>query len=132
MPSVVAPVKWVRPIAKPIAEAVRAATDAPFKHNLGSGSCVFIGADIYYNDQKALAMDLAAAMNQEMKDLVSRGVDLIQIAEPLGFYESRLGWWRRSTRRSRASTRIAWSIFAMSSTKDSRASVSPKQSAWSR
>ena len=33
-------------------------------------------------------MDLAAAMNQEMKDLVSRGVDLIQIAEPLGFYES--------------------------------------------
>ena len=33
-------------------------------------------------------MDPARALNQEMKDLAGRGVDLIQIAEPLGFYES--------------------------------------------
>ncbi len=90
MPTVEGPVRWVRPIAKPIAEAVRAATSAPFKHNLGWGPVVLsdLSTDHHYHDQKALAMDLARALNQEMKDLASRGVDLIQIAEPLGFYES--------------------------------------------
>ena len=89
MPSVVAPVQWVRPIAKPIAEAVRAATDAPWKHNLGWGPYVLsdLSTDIHYKDQKALALDLAVAMNLEMKDLVKRGIDQIQIAEPLGFYD---------------------------------------------
>lgn len=93
MPSVVGAVEWTRPIAKPIAEAVRAATDAPFKHNLGWGPCVLsdLSTDLHYKDQKALALDLAAAMNREMKDLAARGVDMIQIAEPLGFYEPE-GW----------------------------------------
>ena len=90
MPTVDAPVRWVRPIAKPIVEAVRAATDAPFKHNLGWGPVVLsdLSTDHHYGDQKALALDLARALNQEMKDLVDRGVDMIQIAEPLGFYDS--------------------------------------------
>jgi 5-methyltetrahydropteroyltriglutamate--homocysteine methyltransferase len=90
MPTVVSDVEWVRPIAKPIAEAVRAATDAPFKHNLGWGPVVLsdLSTDLHYGDQKALALDLARALNQEMKDLVDRGVDMIQIAEPLGFYDT--------------------------------------------
>ena len=90
MPTVAGPVRWVRPIAKPIAEAVRAATPAPFKHNLGWGPVALsdLSTDNHYHDQKALALDLARALNQEMKDLVARGVDLIQLAEPLGFYES--------------------------------------------
>jgi 5-methyltetrahydropteroyltriglutamate--homocysteine methyltransferase len=90
MPSVEGPVRWVRPIAKPIAEAVRAATPAPFKHNLGWGPVALsdLSTDNHYHDQKALALDLARALNQEMKDLAARGVDLIQLAEPLGFYDS--------------------------------------------
>jgi 5-methyltetrahydropteroyltriglutamate--homocysteine methyltransferase len=90
MPTVEGPIRWVRPIAKPIAEAVRAATPAPFKHNLGWGPVVLsdLSTDNHYHDQKALAMDLAKALNQEMKDLAARGADLIQVAEPLGFYES--------------------------------------------
>jgi methionine synthase II (cobalamin-independent) len=89
MPTVAGPVRWVRPIAKPIAEAVRAATDAPFKHNLGWGPVALsdLSTDRHYHDRKALAMDLARAMNQEMRDLAGRGVDQIQIAEPLGFYD---------------------------------------------
>lgn len=91
MPTVRAPVEWVRPIAKPIAEAVRAATRAPFKHNLGWGPVVLsdLSTDLHYGgDRRALAMDLARAMNREMKDLAQRGVDMIQIAEPLGFYDT--------------------------------------------
>jgi len=89
MPTVAGPISWVRPIAKPIAEAVRAATDAPFKHNLGWGPVVLsdLSTDRHYHDRRALALDLARALNQEMKDLAGRGVDLIQLAEPLGFYE---------------------------------------------
>jgi methionine synthase II (cobalamin-independent) len=89
-PTVAGDVRWVRPIAKPIAEAVRAATDAPFKHNLGWGPVVLsdLSTDEHYRDQRALAMDLARALNAEMKDLAARGVDMIQIAEPLGFYDS--------------------------------------------
>lgn len=89
-PTVTSDVCWARPIAKPIVEAVRDATGAPLKHNLGWGPVVLsdLSTDKHYGDQRALAMDLARALNAEMKDLAERGVDLIQIAEPLGFYDS--------------------------------------------
>lgn len=89
-PTAEGPVRWVRPIAKPVAEAVRAATDAPFKHNLGWGPVALsdLSTDVHYKDRKALAFDLARALNQEMKDLAGRGVDMIQLAEPLGFYDN--------------------------------------------
>lgn len=89
-PTVVGEVSWSRPVAKPIVEAVRAATGAPFKHNLGWGPVVLsdLSTDLHYHDRRALAMDLARALNAEMKDLAARGLDLIQIAEPLGFYDS--------------------------------------------
>jgi 5-methyltetrahydropteroyltriglutamate--homocysteine methyltransferase len=36
----------------------------------------------YYSDRKALAMDLAAAVNEEMKDLFAAGADIVQLDEP--------------------------------------------------
>jgi 5-methyltetrahydropteroyltriglutamate--homocysteine methyltransferase len=36
----------------------------------------------YYSDQEELAMDLAAAVNEEARDLVAAGADVIQLDEP--------------------------------------------------
>jgi 5-methyltetrahydropteroyltriglutamate--homocysteine methyltransferase len=38
--------------------------------------------DDHYGDERALAMDLAAAVNSELKDLVAAGADVVQIDEP--------------------------------------------------
>ncbi len=38
--------------------------------------------DDCYGDEKALAMDLAAAVNAELKDLKAAGADILQIDEP--------------------------------------------------
>jgi methionine synthase II (cobalamin-independent) len=90
-PSVIAPVRWRRPIMKPVADAVRAATDKPFKLHMGIGPVTLsaLSTDRHYNDHKGLALDLARAFNEELKDLAARGdVDMIQVAEPLTFFEN--------------------------------------------
>ena len=46
----------------------------------------FACTDKHYGDMKPLAMDIARAFNAEFKNLVSRGVDWIQIHEPLTYY----------------------------------------------
>ena len=38
--------------------------------------------DEFYNDAEALAMDMAAAVNEEAHDLVAAGADVIQLDEP--------------------------------------------------
>jgi 5-methyltetrahydropteroyltriglutamate--homocysteine methyltransferase len=38
--------------------------------------------DEYYNDPEAMAMDMAAAVNEEVHDLVRAGADVIQLDEP--------------------------------------------------
>jgi len=38
--------------------------------------------DEFYKDEKALAMDYAAAVNEEIKDLFAAGADVVQIDEP--------------------------------------------------
>jgi 5-methyltetrahydropteroyltriglutamate--homocysteine methyltransferase len=38
--------------------------------------------DEFYNDPEALAMDMAAAVNEEVHDLVKAGADVIQLDEP--------------------------------------------------
>jgi 5-methyltetrahydropteroyltriglutamate--homocysteine methyltransferase len=88
-PTVVGPVQWRRPILKPIIEAVRAATDKPFKLHAGIGpvTLAVLSTDRHYNDMKALALDLGRAFNAEFKDAAARGADMIQVAEPLVFFE---------------------------------------------
>ena len=38
--------------------------------------------DDYYNDEAALAMDCAAALNEEIKELFAAGADVVQLDEP--------------------------------------------------
>ena len=38
--------------------------------------------DFFYNDEVAVAMDYAAAVNEEIKDLFAAGADVVQIDEP--------------------------------------------------
>lgn len=85
-PTVSGPVGWKRPIFKPILEALKDATTGPAKINIGVGpvTMALLSTDQHYGgDIPALAMDLAAAYNAEMKDLATRGLEQVQLAEPL-------------------------------------------------
>ena len=91
-PTAIAPIRWRRPVLKPIVEAVREATSAPFKLHMGIGPVTLaaITTDEYYNgDIRALALDVARAFNAELRDIERRGgVDMVQVAEPLTFFEN--------------------------------------------
>ena len=88
-PTVLGDVAWRRPVFKPVVEAVREDNDAPLKVNasLGPATLSALSTDQHYHDLKALSQDVAKAYNAEFKDLARRGVDLIQITEPLTFFE---------------------------------------------
>jgi 5-methyltetrahydropteroyltriglutamate--homocysteine methyltransferase len=88
-PTVLGDVSWRRPVMKPVVEAVRESTDAPLKVNvsLGPATLAALSTDRHYGDIKALSQDVAKAYNEEFRDLERRGVDQIQITEPLTFFE---------------------------------------------
>jgi 5-methyltetrahydropteroyltriglutamate--homocysteine methyltransferase len=85
---VVGDVGWVRPVFAPVAEATRAAAgDRPIKIAVqGPLFLAFACTDRHYGDVKPLAMAIAEAFNAEFKDLARRGVDAIQVHEPLTYY----------------------------------------------
>jgi 5-methyltetrahydropteroyltriglutamate--homocysteine methyltransferase len=82
-PTIVGEIGWVRPVFKPVVEAVKDVTDKPVKINTGVGplTMALLSTDKYYNDPVALAMAYARAYNAEFKDLAARGVEQIQFAE---------------------------------------------------
>jgi 5-methyltetrahydropteroyltriglutamate--homocysteine methyltransferase len=84
-PTVVGDIAWRRPVFKPVLEAVRDATEAPLKINVGIGpvTMAFLCTDKHYGDPKSLAFALAEAYNAEFKDLAARGLEQVQFAEPL-------------------------------------------------
>jgi methionine synthase II (cobalamin-independent) len=88
-PTVLGDIAWRRPVFKPVAEAVRAVTDAPLKINasLGPATLAALSTDQHYGNLKALSQEVAKAYNQEFRDLEKRGVDMIQVTEPLTFFE---------------------------------------------
>jgi 5-methyltetrahydropteroyltriglutamate--homocysteine methyltransferase len=92
-PTVLGPVSWRRPVFKPVIEAAREATRRPLKVNtsLGPATLAALSTDQHYGDLKALSLDVARAYNAEFRDLASRGVDMVQITEPLTFFEPE-GW----------------------------------------
>jgi len=66
---------------------MQGATTKPFKIGcFGPGQNSVIVSDRYYNDNVALAMDLAAALNQEFKYLRDRGLEAVQIIDVLPTY----------------------------------------------
>lgn len=94
-PTVVDDIEWVRSIYGPVAEAAQfAAADRPVK--IAVQGPLFLAHccndEHYGGDMKALSMDLARAFNAEFKDLAERGVDWIQIHEPLTYYGEE-GWF---------------------------------------
>jgi 5-methyltetrahydropteroyltriglutamate--homocysteine methyltransferase len=88
-PTCVGDIGWVRPIFKPVVEAVLEQTDKPAKIQAAVGPATMSALidDQHYGDLKALALDLARALNAELKDMVARGVEMVQFAEVLTFFD---------------------------------------------
>ena len=83
VPKVVGPVRRVRPVEVETARLLRGATSRTAKLTVpGPFTMAQQAENACYGDVAELAMDLAAAVNQELRDLVGAGIDVVQIDEP--------------------------------------------------
>ena len=83
VPRVVGPLRRARPVEKRDVEFLRANTDRPIKATLpGPFTMSQQAQDDYYHDDEALAMALAGAVNEEVRDLFAAGADVVQLDEP--------------------------------------------------
>ncbi len=83
VPRIIGPVKRRNAVEKRDAQFLRANTDRPIKITVpGPFTMSMQTQDDYYKDEVALAMDYAAAVNDEIKDLFAAGADVVQIDEP--------------------------------------------------
>jgi 5-methyltetrahydropteroyltriglutamate--homocysteine methyltransferase len=80
---VVAPVRRKRPVGVRDVEFLRANTGHRIKATLpGPFTMSQQAQDDYYHDEEALALALADAVNEELRDLFAAGADIVQIDEP--------------------------------------------------
>jgi len=80
-------VTWERPIFEGVVMTMQNASDKPFKVAfLGPAQQSVIVKDEYYGDQVAMARDFAIALNQELKYLVSMGLEAVQLIDVLPPY----------------------------------------------
>jgi 5-methyltetrahydropteroyltriglutamate--homocysteine methyltransferase len=83
VPRVVGRVRRVRPVEVDDLRFLRARTDRLVKITLpGPFTMSQQAYNEAYDDEAELAMDLAAAVNEEIRDLVAAGADVVQIDEP--------------------------------------------------
>src|SRR5437660_1027245 len=83
VPRVVGPVHRTRPVEVRDLEFLRRNTDRRIKITVpGPFTITQQAQNDYYPDDCALALDLAAAVNEEIKDLFAAGADVVQIDEP--------------------------------------------------
>jgi 5-methyltetrahydropteroyltriglutamate--homocysteine methyltransferase len=83
VPRVVGPVRRVRPVEVDDLRFLRASTDRPVKITLpGPFTMSQQAYNEAYPDAASLALDLAAAVNEEIRDLFAAGADVVQIDEP--------------------------------------------------
>jgi 5-methyltetrahydropteroyltriglutamate--homocysteine methyltransferase len=83
VPRVVGKVRRSKPVEVRDMEFLRRNTDRVAKITLpGPFTMSQQARDEYYKDAEALAMDMAAAVNEEARDLVRAGADVIQLDEP--------------------------------------------------
>ena len=83
VPRVVRRVRRTRPVEVEDARFLRAQTDCPIKITLpGPFTMSQQAHNEAYPDAASLAMDLAAAVNEELHDLFAAGADVVQIDEP--------------------------------------------------
>ena len=83
VPRVVGPIVREHPIEVRDVEFLRANTDRSIKITLpGPFTMTQQAEDVYYNDEVALAMDYAKAVNAEIRDLFLAGADVVCLDEP--------------------------------------------------
>jgi 5-methyltetrahydropteroyltriglutamate--homocysteine methyltransferase len=83
MPRVVGKVRRTGPVELRDMQFLRRNTDRLAKITLpGPFTMSQQSKDEYYKDTEAMAMDMAAAVNEEAHDLVAAGADVIQLDEP--------------------------------------------------
>jgi 5-methyltetrahydropteroyltriglutamate--homocysteine methyltransferase len=83
VPRVVGPIRRTRPVEKRDVEFLRANTDRTIKATLpGPFTMSQQAQDDYYKDEEELAMALAVAVNEEVRDLFDAGADIVQLDEP--------------------------------------------------
>jgi 5-methyltetrahydropteroyltriglutamate--homocysteine methyltransferase len=93
VPRVVGPIRRVRPVHLRDVRFLRANTDRRIKVTIpGPFTLAQQAQNDYYPDRESLAMDYAACVNQEVKELVGAGADVVQLDEP---------WLRANTEEAR-------------------------------
>jgi len=83
VPRVVGPIRRLYPVEVRDVEFLRRNTDRRIKITVpGPFTVTQQAQNDYYRDEKALALDIAAAVNEELKSLQAAGADVVQIDEP--------------------------------------------------
>src|SRR5438270_7088584 len=83
VPRVVGPIKRTHPVEVRDVLFLRASTDRRIKATLpGPFTMSQQAQDDFYKDEEELAMALAAAVNEEVRDLFAAGADVVQLDEP--------------------------------------------------
>jgi 5-methyltetrahydropteroyltriglutamate--homocysteine methyltransferase len=83
VPRVVGPIRRKHAVEARDVRFLRANTEHPVKITVpGPFTMSMQTQDDYYKDEVALALDYAAAVNEEIKDLFAAGADTVQIDEP--------------------------------------------------
>jgi 5-methyltetrahydropteroyltriglutamate--homocysteine methyltransferase len=83
VPRVVGPVRRTRPVEVDDLRFLRARTDRTIKITLpGPFTMSQQSSNEFYEDEAELAMDLAVAVNEEVRDLFAAGADVVQLDEP--------------------------------------------------
>jgi 5-methyltetrahydropteroyltriglutamate--homocysteine methyltransferase len=83
VPRVVGPIRRTRAVEVRDVQFLRANTDHMIKATLpGPFTMSQQAQDDYYHDEEALAMGLAEAVNEEVRDLFAAGADIVQLDEP--------------------------------------------------
>jgi 5-methyltetrahydropteroyltriglutamate--homocysteine methyltransferase len=83
VPRVTGSIRRRHPVEVRDVQFLRANTDRRIKITVaGPFTMTQQAQDNYYGDERAMALDYAAAVNEEIKDLFAAGADVVQIDEP--------------------------------------------------
>ncbi len=83
VPRVIGKIRRKHPVELRDLEFLRANTDRKIKITVpGAFTMAQQAQNDYYSDEKAMALDYAAAVNEEIKDLFAAGADIVQVDEP--------------------------------------------------
>ena len=83
VPRIVGPIRRVGPVEVRDVEFLRRNTDRPVKITIpGPFTMTQQTQDEHYRDERAMALDFAAAVNDEVRGLFAAGADVVQLDEP--------------------------------------------------